>query len=158
MEHRAQNMNLHRPVLLGCALVFGLTGCSDSPTALVTDPGDESPVSSQREILAAPSFVTNINEIFQRRGCSSGSCHGNGASGMTLGTGASANYAAILGVQASSEDFLQVDPGDPANSYIIIKVEGRQTIGQRMPLGSGALDTIDLTNLRNWISNGAPNN
>ena len=158
MENRVQNMNLHRLVFFRCALVFGLTGCSDSPTDLVTDPTDERPVSSQREILAAPSFVTNINEIFQRRGCSSGSCHGNGASGMTLGTGASGNYAAIVGVQASSENFLQVDPGDAANSYIIIKVEGRQAVGQRMPLGSGALDNIDLTNLRNWISNGAPNN
>lgn len=147
-------MNLHRPIFLGCALAFGLTGCSDSPTDL----GGENPVSPQREILAAPSFGTNINEIFQRRGCSSGSCHGNGASGMTLGTGASGNYAAIVGVQASSEDFLRVAPGDADNSYIIIKVEGRQTVGQRMPLGAGALDNIDLTNLRNWISNGAPNN
>ena len=154
MEHGEQNMNLHRPIFLGCALVCGLAGCSDSPTDL----GGEIPVSPQREILAAPSFGTNINEIFQRRGCSSGSCHGNGASGMTLGTGASGNYAAIVGVQASSEDFLRVAPGDADNSYIIIKVEGRQTVGQRMPLGAGALDNIDLTNLRNWISNGAPNN
>jgi hypothetical protein len=147
-------MDPRRSTFFGCALVIGLTACGDSST----EPVGESPATPQRVILAAPSFATNINEIFQRRGCSSGSCHGNGTGGMTLGTSAPSNYAAIVGVQASSEDFLRIAPGDAENSYIMIKVEGRQTEGQRMPRGAAPLDSIDLTNLRNWITNGAPNN
>jgi len=42
--------------------------------------------------------------------------------------------------------------------YIVIKVEGRQSVGSRMPQVGGPLDAIDLANLRNWIAVGAPNN
>jgi len=48
-----------------------------------------------------------------------------------------------------------VEPGDPDNSYVIIKLEGRQSVGARMPLGAPFLDNIDLTNIRNWNSQGA---
>jgi hypothetical protein len=132
------------------ATALTLTACGDdSPTDVG---GDE------RMILANPSFASDINEIFQRRGCASGGCHGNGAGGLMLTASASANYTTLVGMQAASEDFPLVDPGNAANSYVIIKTEGTQNQGQRMPLGASALDNIDQTNLRNWIENGAPNN
>ena len=56
---------------------------------------------------------------------------------------------------ASEPSFLRVEPGDPDNSYVIIKLEGRQSVGARMPLGAPFLDNIDLTNIRNWNSQGA---
>jgi len=137
------------------ALVIGLSACGNS----TTDPGDgmDQP---QREILTSPSFATNINEIIQRRGCSAGSCHGAsaGQAGLQFGTLAAANFAQIVNVPATSEAFIRVVPNDADNSYLIIKLEGRQMAGQRMPLGQSALDNIDLTNIRNWINNGAPNN
>ena len=37
-------------------------------------------------------------------------------------------------------------------------LEGRQSVGLQMPRGGTPLDNIDLTNIRNWINNGAPNN
>ncbi|RMH12875.1 MAG: hypothetical protein D6701_13015 [Gemmatimonadetes bacterium] len=67
-------------------------------------------------------------------------------------------YDNLVNVQATSENFRRVLPGDPQNSYIVIKLEGRQSVGSRMPLGQAPLDNIDLTNIRNWISSGAPNN
>lgn len=141
------------PVLL--VLVLSMAGCGDG----VTDPMQmEEEEEDTREILADPSFATDINEMIQRRGCSATGCHGGGAGGMTLTESAADNYAAWVGVQADSEDFLLVEPGNPDDSYVVIKVEGRQTVGLRMPRGGSALDNIDLTNLRNWISNGAPNN
>jgi hypothetical protein len=51
-----------------------------------------------------------------------------------------------------------VIPGDPDGSYLMIKLEGRQSVGDRMPQTGSPLDSIDLTNLRNWISQGALNN
>lgn len=133
------------------ATALSLAACGgDSPT----DVGD----GDERVIKASPSFATDINEIFQRRGCASSGCHGNGAGGLTLTASAGANHATLVGVQANSEDFPLVDPGNAANSYMVIKTEGNQAVGQRMPLGASALDNIDQTNLRNWIDNGAPNN
>lgn len=142
-------MHVRRSTLLVPALVLSLTACGESTP---TEPADD------REVLTNPSFATDINEIIQRRGCSSGACHGNGAGGMTLTTDAAANYAEMVSVQALSESFLRIDPGNPDDSYIVIKIEGRQTVGLQMPRGQSPLDNIDLTNIRNWISNGAPNN
>jgi len=54
---------------------------------------------------------------------------------------------------------MRVKPGDPANSYLIQKLEGAPGIsGSRMPFGGPFLDqpTIDL--IKAWITSGAPNN
>jgi hypothetical protein len=52
----------------------------------------------------------------------------------------------------------RVTPFDPAASYLLTKLEGNQTVGARMPLGAAALDSIDIQNIKNWISNGAESN
>ena len=41
---------------------------------------------------------------------------------------------------------------------MVINLEERQVEGGRMPLDLSALDNIDLTNIKNWINNGAPDN
>jgi hypothetical protein len=46
---------------------------------------------------------------------------------------------------------------DPRKKEIVIKLEGRQTVGAKMPLG-GSLDAISLQNIKNWINKGANNN
>jgi len=141
------------------SLVLLLAACGGSTTAPVDD-GDDAGNGDGREVLEAPSFATDVNEILQRRGCASSSCHGapNGQDGLRLTSSAAANYAAIVGVDANSEDYLLVDPGNAQDSYIVIRVEGRQTQGSSMPKGAAPLDEIDRANLRNWIDNGAPNN
>lgn len=143
-----------RAVVVVPVLLLTAVACGES----ITDPMDDDEEEDTREILTNPSFATDINEMIQRRGCAASGCHGGGVGGMTLTATAADNYAAWVNVQAVSEDFLRVEPGNPDDSYVVIKVEGRQTVGLRMPRGGGALDDIDLTNLRNWISNGAPNN
>lgn len=147
-------MELRRLLVLTTALAVPLLACNgDGGTGL---DGDD----DQREIEANPSFASDINEIFQRRGCSAGSCHGaaGGQAGLELTSSASANYDELVDVPATSEDFLRVQPGNAPDSYLVIKLEGRQAVGGRMPLNAAPLDNIDLTNIRNWIDNGAPNN
>ena len=79
------------------------------------------------------------------------------SAGMDLRDGAA--FANLVNVVAFSEpNFQRVTPSDAQNSYIVIKLEGRQTVGARMPLTGAVLDNIDLTNIRNWISTGARNN
>ena len=132
-------------------------GGDDNPT----NPGgnDNGGGDVTREIKASPSFASDILEILTRNGCTSAGCHGGGAAGMTLGSSASANFGVLVGVPSTSEPgFNRVTPSDATNSYIVIKLEGRQTVGAQMPLGRTQLDNVDLTNIKNWINNGAMNN
>lgn len=147
-------MELRLSVLLVTALVVPLFACyGNGGTGLDGDNG-------QREIKTNPSFASDINEIFQRRGCSASSCHGaaGGQAGLELTASASANYAQLVNVPATSENFLRVEPGNATDSYLVIKLEDRQVVGAQMPLNAAPLDDIDLTNIKNWINNGAPEN
>jgi uncharacterized protein (TIGR03118 family) len=98
--------------------------------------------------------------IFTPR-CSS--CHtGNGASlpgSMNL-TSASATFASLVNFTSVQNPALKrVLPNDPANSYIIHKLEGTNLNGtSRMPLGGPFLDQPTIDTVRTWISEGAQNN
>lgn len=139
---------------MATAVAF-LTACGDSGTGPDPDPGDGN--GDGRVIVADPSFGSVVQEIFNRKGCAAGSCHGSAQSaGLDLRTGNS--YAELVNVTATQSTAARVIPADADASYLIIKVEGRQTVGQRMPPGGSALDNIDLTNLKNWINQGAKRN
>jgi hypothetical protein len=106
-----------------------------------------------------PTFSSIQDEILSQR-CAS--CH-NGTTRflpavMNL-TGGNA-YANLVGVASIQKPGLQrVAPGDPANSYLIHKVEGRAGItGQRMPLAGTPLTDGQILVIRRWIELGAPNN
>ena len=136
--------------LLALFVTSGLAGCgSEGPTSSST--------TDTRTIEANPSFSMTIQEIFNRRSCSSSSCHGTAQmAGLDLRSGAS--YGSLVGVRATSEPIVRVLPFDPDGSYLVMKLEGRQSVGGRMPQTGAPLDSIDLTNIRNWISQGALNN
>ena len=140
--------------LSGVALVGALAACgggssSTTPTPMATpDP---------RTVQADPSFSSTVQEIFERKGCTNGACHGASAqAGLTLVPGSS--YANLVGVRGTQQPIVRVIPGDASGSYLVIKLEGRQSVGSRMPQTGTPLDTIDLTNIRNWIAQGARNN
>lgn len=110
-----------------------------------------------RVVKAQPSFADDIQEIFNRRSCASSNCHGTAQeAGLDLRSGNS--YGNLVGVQATQEDVVRVVPLNANDSYLVIKLENRQTVGVRMPIGGAALDSIDLTNIKNWINNGAESN
>jgi hypothetical protein len=107
-------------------------------------------------VANAPTLAQLQSSIFGPR-CSS--CHtGGGGSlpgSMNLSS-ASASFAALVGVTSVEVASLQrVKAGDPANSYIINKLEGTQTVGQRMPLGGPFLDQPTIDQVRAWIQAGA---
>jgi len=142
---------------LTAALMLAACGDSDSPTAPVDDGDDDGVGGDTRSIKADPSFSQDVFEILTRRGCTASSCHGGGAGGLTM-TSASGAYAALVGVASNGTGEIRVIPSDAENSYLVKKLEGRQGVGSRMPLGGSPLDNIDLTNLKNWINQGAKNN
>ena len=106
-----------------------------------------------------PSFSLVVNEIFVRRGCTASGCHGRGAGGMNLSATPATSYSSLVNVQSVGEPaFKRVLPNDATNSYLVIKLEGRQASGGRMPLGAAPLNAADMANIRNWINAGAQNN
>jgi hypothetical protein len=68
------------------------------------------------------------------------------------------SYGNLVSVASNQSGAFRVIPGNANGSYIIVKVEGRQSVGTRMPQTGSNLDNIDLTNLKNWINQGAKNN
>jgi hypothetical protein len=147
-----------RSILCIATLGLFLTACggSDSPT----DPGNNDGNNGggdTRVIKADPSFASDIFEVFQRRGCTAAGCHGGGAGGLTM-TSSSGAFAALVGVASTGTGEVLVMASDAANSYLVKKLEGTASVGARMPFGAGALDNIDLTNIKNWINQGAKNN
>lgn len=105
-----------------------------------------------------PSFAQVVDEIFRRRDCSSGVCHGGGAGNLALTFSVAGNYENLVNVPSNDQSaVLLVKPGDAANSYVIMKIEGRGS-GARMPLNRAPLDATDLNSIRDWINGGAANN
>lgn len=139
--------------LMVIALTTFPLACGLGPSGL-----DQAPTgASVREVKEDPSFASDIQDIFNREGCTNGACHGVGASaGLNLEVGQS--YASLVGVASTQEGFERVTAGKAPESYLIIKLEGRQGVGARMPLGGTPLDAIDMQNLKNWINKGAKNN
>jgi hypothetical protein len=107
-------------------------------------------------VKADPSFASDVWEALQRNSCSSSGCHGTGQGGLTMSSAAGA-YAALVNVASPVTAEIRVIPGNANDSYLVKKLEGRQTAGDRMPLG-GTLDATDLANIKNWINQGAKNN
>jgi hypothetical protein len=145
-----------RPTLSVLAILsLGLVGVSCGGSDPVGSGGG--PPGGGREIKADPSFSSDIQEIFTRKGCTASGCHGSASQGG-LDLRPSAAYGELVNVAAQGEDKIRVIPGDAQNSYLVIKLEGRQSFGSQMPEGGTPLDNIDLTNVRNWITRGALNN
>ncbi|MDZ7781127.1 MAG: hypothetical protein U5R14_14500 [Gemmatimonadota bacterium] len=140
---------------MGMSLLLVACGGDDDPTGVNGGNGN----GDDDMVLDNPSFADDINPIFSEQGCSASQCHGGGEAGLTLSSDAAANRAELVDVASTQEsEFLRVDPGDAENSYLVIKLEGRQSVGDQMPLDQSPIDDIDLGNIRNWIDNGAPDN
>jgi hypothetical protein len=70
------------------------------------------------------------------------------------------SYQQLVGVASVNRPgATRVIPGDPENSYLVRKLEGRDINGERMPRGTGPFLTAgQMLVIRKWISDGAPNN
>ena len=92
--------------------------------------------------------------------CHNGSNPPNGALPGSQNLTAGNSYAMLVNVPSLEQpSVLRVKPGDPANSYIIQKLEGAATIsGARMPFGGPYLDQATIDQIKSWIASGAPNN
>jgi len=141
-----------RAALLAAVLVSA--GCDESLSDLTGPTRDLTPTFSsiQRDIFNAP-------DSSGRPACTQ--CHnaiGSRFNFLDLSTAVA--YTNLVGVASRFKPgAVRVIPGDPENSYLVHKLEGRSTIaGVRMPFGGPFLTSGQIAVLRRWIEIGAPDN
>jgi len=106
-----------------------------------------------------PTFSSIQREILERTD-SSGCVNCHKSTGVNGGLDLSHDVAYDHCVNARSRTgAIRVVPGDPENSYLIHKLEGRPDItGKPMPLNGQRLTPGQILILKRWIAIGAPRN
>lgn len=128
---------------VACALL-GISGCKDDPV-LGEGESPSTVVFPPREV----SYGVHVQTLFNQT-CAIPSCHDDGtqAGGLSLTSHFNTVFA-VPGIVISR---------DPANSILIMKIEGRGPGGERMPPGPNALNQNQINGIRTWIAEGAQNN
>jgi hypothetical protein len=139
------------PALIGAGLLL-LAACAGNGKGLddngnpIGSNGSTPPLSADFDSIQANIF-TPICSV----------CHVGGGAPEGLRLDAADSYNLLVGVPSTEvPSLLRVKPGDPANSYIIQKLEGLAAVGGRMPLGGPYLSTDTIAFVQQWIANGAP--
>ncbi|MFA5941841.1 MAG: hypothetical protein WC809_21030 [Sinimarinibacterium sp.] len=104
-----------------------------------------------------PTIESIQAQVFSPR-CATSGCHrGVGAQeGLRL-EDAQTSYDNLVDVASRQAPSLRrVEPGSPDTSYLIDKLEGTQTSGDRMPQGQASLSADTIAVIRQWIADGAP--
>lgn len=155
-------MTRHFVVTICAAAGFVAAGCDENLNS-ITGPTPD----------LAPTFTSIQQNIFTatdssgRAACTS--CHTTAGGrvppvGMDLGS-ANAHAQLVNVASRNKPSAIRVIPGDPENSYLIHKLEGRispesqRIFGERMPRGTGPFLTDgQIRVIKRWIELGAPNN
>jgi hypothetical protein len=109
--------------------------------------------------ITTPSSGTtfaDVQAVFDANNCTNAGCHSGGTPSAGLNLEAGNSFANLVNVASSQVPALDlVEPNDPANSYLIQKLEGTAAVGFQMPLIGGPLPKSTIDDIREWISNGA---
>lgn len=149
------------------SIEWDTTGVADGSVTLTAEADDEAGnvgASAGVEVTVqngSPVTLTQLqNEVFGPKcsGCHTGPTSNSLPGGMDLSS-AAASYAALVNVNAIQSALDRVEPGSPDNSYLVRKLDGGPGIsGSRMPQGGPYLDAATMADIRQWITDGAPNN
>jgi hypothetical protein len=142
--------------LVALAVSVVLSGCGGGGDYNNNNNNTPPPV-QQTPPPASQSLFQQVQDQVLTPNCTG--CHvGAGApSGLRLDAGNS--YALLVNVASQQVPaLLRVRPGDPDNSYLVQKIDGRATVGGRMPLGRAALPQASIDLVRSWIAAGAQMN
>jgi hypothetical protein len=93
------------------------------------------------------SYGVHVQPLFNQA-CALSGCHDDGTHDSKL---VLTSYSGLMNPQ-----LLVVTPGDPQNSILVQRIEGR--VGERMPMFRNPLNSKQITGIRAWIGEGAKNN
>lgn len=136
-------------------LVLAASACGGSD-------GDSDLANQASQAEASESFAALYEDVFVPHHCVD--CHGSKAPGALDMSTVDVAYEQMVGVAAAggacvASDAMRVDPGNPAESLLIQKLQGhdasgRAVCGKPMP-PEVALAAEDIDRVRSWIANGA---
>jgi len=132
-------------------LTLSCRGSNQPASQTTSDPAKTAAAPTQ---MASAMFDMDVQPIFTGK-CALSDCHGAAKSGgMQLSAGMA--YDNIVNVKSSEDPrFMRVMPGAPDSSYLVMKIEGRQTVGMRMPLRRTPLSDAQTQLISGWIQAGA---
>jgi hypothetical protein len=154
MNSRSLCALLRGGVALGAALLAACAGNGEGLDAngqpLVPGGAPPPPLSADFESIQENVF-TPICSV----------CHAGASAPEGLRLDAADSYNLLVGVPSTEVPaLLRVKPGDPADSYIIQKLQGTAAVGARMPFGcpttQHCLSASTIAFIQQWITNGAP--
>lgn len=138
--------------LVVCAGVF-LAGCAGNGEGL--DPSGRPPGENPSPPQPGQGDFQQIQDTIFTPVCTN--CHAGASAPVGLRLDAANSYALLVNVASvEAPGTLRVAPGDPQNSYLVQKLEGRAAVGGRMPLGGPPLPQASIDLVRAWIAGGAP--
>jgi hypothetical protein len=145
-----------RPPGLALLTSLALAGCAGSGAGLDQNGqpvGAESSGSGDQLTAELQSIQDNVFTPICTR------CHIGASAPEGLRLDAADSYSLLVGVpSAEVPSLLRVMPGDPDESYLILKLQGSAGIvGGQMPLGGPYLPQATIDAIRQWITDGAPN-
>lgn len=151
---------VHALLAIGAAVAFSSCGGEGAGSANPMQPSPTQPSPPPTPPLALqPTFSSIRTQVFQVWcvGCHSGI--GRLPDGG-LGLDANVAYGELVNAPSAGKSAaVRVVPGNPTDSYLIHKLEGRADIvGGRMPLGGPFLSQVDIDVIRTWIAQGAQDN
>jgi hypothetical protein len=149
----------------------GLAACGTPPPVWEVDAGAcAAYVAPPMNELMSPavSFKADVMPVFGAS-CASASCHGltdSPQGGLYLGSSANMVHAALVGTPSAQLPAMPfVAAGDPANSYLMHKLDADQCLFETscvghdcqrtMPYDTGALAVEKRDVVRRWIAQGA---
>ena len=105
-------------------------------------------------------FELTILPIFSNKGVCTG-CHVGASAPKGLALDAPHAWDQLVNIPSVELSTMKrVQPGSTAQSYVYHKIFGDQAMvggsGSPMPIGAPQLSAIDLLNIQNWITSGAP--
>jgi len=119
------------------------------------DVSDDDTTAGDDDTSATVSFTGDVLPIVA--GCA---CHTNGNASSDLDFTPAAAYAELVDVPSVQHPSLdRVEPGDPEASFLVLKVrEATPPAGDPMPPSGAELSAAEVSQIEQWISEGAANN
>ncbi len=136
------------------ALAAALAACAPAPDVGEKQPAQVGPVGPSRP------FSTLVQETIVPR-CATASCHAGAYPPAYPPLDPGLAHAALVGMPSYQAPMNLVEPFDPANSYLVLKLRDVAgtvgSVGTPMPISDALLEEADIQAIETWILNGAPN-
>ena len=145
-------------LIISLTLAVGISGCGGGEGTNLDSNGN--PVDDTTPSTPLAPTLASIQENIFTPSCGASGCHAPGTAPFGLRLDDAALSAQLLVNVSSFEvpSLMRVNPSDPDNSFLINKIEGTQSAGDRMPLNRTPLTPEQIQVVRDWISAGAETN